>query len=183
MLVFDMPNYDENAEVSGKYVASLIEASGEVSSVFQKKTREMFEETVGEIDPEGWYSVSDVAEAYHRIQEDVGSQTMKRGGKATVGDLPHSDDLSITEALEKLVETNQSVYRNSDMEYPGGTYLYDIDGRSARFAVDEAYPLPKLFAEGIYIGMVERFGPNDAVPTLEETEPESNEQYAWEATW
>lgn len=179
-----MASYDENAEVSGKYIASLIEASGEVSSVFQKKTREMFEETVGgEIDPEGWYSVTDIAETYHRIQEDVGAQTMKHGGKATVEDFPYPDDLSLSEALEKLVETNQGVYRNSDMEYPGGTYLYEIDGRSARLAVDEAYPLPELFAEGVYAGMIEKFGPDDAVPAFEEVEPEGNEQYAWEATW
>lgn len=178
-----MPSYDEDAEVNGKYIASLIAASGEVSSVFEKKTREMFEEIVGEIDPEDWYSITDVAEAYHRIQEDVGSQTMKRGGKATVEDFPYPDDLSLGEALEKLVETNKGVYRNSDVEYPGGTYLYDVDGRSGRLAVDEAYPLPKLFAEGVFTGMIEKFGPNDAVPALEEVEPEGDEQYAWKATW
>lgn len=178
-----MASYDENAEVNGKYINSLIEASGEVSSVFEKRTREMFEETVGEIEPEGWYTIDKVSEAYHKIESEVGAQTMKRGGKATAEAFPYPDETSIEEALAHLVETNKEVYQNSDREYPGGKYLYDVDGRSARLAVDEAYPLPEKFAEGVFTGIIERFGPTDAVVILEKATPEGDEQFAWEASW
>lgn len=178
-----MTSYDKNAKVNGKYISSFIQASGEVSAIFQKRTRQMFQETVGEIEPDGWYTIADVAETYHKIQNEVGAQTMKQGGKATAEAFPYPEDTTIEEALGNLVETNKEVYKNSDMEYPGGTYLYDIDGRSGRFAVNEAYPLPEKFAEGVFAGVIERFGPDDSVTVFEEVEPEGDEQFAWDVSW
>ena len=178
-----MSSYDENAEATGKYMNSFIEAAGEVSSVFEKRTREMFEKHLGEVEPDGWYRLGDVAKAFTEIREEVGAQTMKRGGEAAGDALPFPEDTSLEDAIEMLVETNQEVYRNSDMKNPAGTYLYEIDGRSARLAVDEGYPLTQPFAKGVYTALINDYGPADALPSFEEAEPEGDEQFAWEVTW
>lgn len=178
-----MQGYDEDAEATGKYMYSFVEAAGEVSSIFEKKTREMFEKHLGELEPDGWYNLGDTATAFHAIRDEVGAHTMVNGGKAAGEALPFPDDTELEEAIELLIETNQEVYRNSDMEYPAGTYLYEIDGRSGRFAVDEAYPLTKHFAKGVYIALIEQYGPEDAIPSFDEVEPEGDEQFAWEVDW
>lgn len=178
-----MSSYDANAEATGKYMNSFIQAAGEVSSVFEKRTREMFEKHIGDVEPDGWYKLDDVAKAFKEIREEVGAQTMKRGGEASGAALPFPDDTSLEDAIAMLVEANQEAYRNSDMEYPAGTYLYEVDGRSARFGVDEAYPLTKPFAEGVYTALIDQYGPNDAIPNFEEAEPKGDEQFAWEVSW
>lgn len=178
-----MAKYDETAEGAGKYIIAFINATGEVSQIFEKKTREMFQEVLGEIDPEAYYNQEDIVEAYERIVDEVGANTMKRGGEKSAEILPVPAEASLEETLEMVNEEHKNQYRNSDMEYPAGKYLYKLDGRSARLGVDEVYNLPKSFVEGFYQGIVKKYGPEDAVPTFEEVEPEENEKFVWEATW
>lgn len=178
-----MAAYDENAEVTGKYIHAFIDSTGNVSRVFEKKTREMFQEVIGEVDPEEWYQVGDVAEAFERIVDEVGDQTMKVGGEASGHAVPIPDDASLEEAYETLVATHQEVFKNSDMEYPGGKYTYDLGDRSARLGADEAFLLPNAFAKGVHTAMIEDYGPDDAIIDFEEVEPEGEEKVAWEVTW
>lgn len=178
-----MVKYDPDAEVTGTYINAFIDSTGEVSSIFEKKTREMFDEVIGEVDPDGWYKVGDVAEAFERIVDDVGEQTMKFGGEAAASAVPVPEGADLREAFETLAQAHKDVYRNSDMEYPGGRYLYDIDDRSARLAVDEAFMLPKSFARGAFTAIIDNYGPEDALIDFEEVEPEGEEEFAWEVTW
>ncbi|WP_276299779.1 hypothetical protein [Halorussus lipolyticus] len=179
-----MANYDENAEIAGKYSLAFIQAAGEVSSVFEKKTREMFEKALGgEVKPEEMYEFGNVVEGYLKIQEEVGDNTMKRGGEASAKTVPIPDDTDLGEAFDVLLEEHNRQFQNSDREYPGGRYLHDIDGRTGRLGVDEAYPLPKSFVQGVYKGLIEEYGPSDAMPAFEEAEPEGDERFAWDVTW
>lgn len=178
-----MAEYDETAEGSGKYIVAFIENMGEVSSVFEKKTREMFQEVLGEVDAEGWYKNEDIVEAYQRVVDEVGANTMKRGGEKSAEVLPFSEETNIEEVFDSVLEEHKNMYRNSDMEYPGGKYLYEVDGRSARLGVDKAYSLPISFAEGFFHGIIKKYGPDDVVPTFEETDPEGDEKHAWDVTW
>lgn len=179
-----MVSYDEDAEILGKYAEAFISAMQKAAPVFGEKTRELFEEALGEeIDSETWYKLDDLVEGYRMVYDDVGPQTMKRGGKASAEALPFSDSLGLEEAFEKLLEEHKNQYRNSDMEYPGGRYLFDFDGSTARLGADEAYPIPKPFVNGLYEGLIERFGSAHAMPQFDEVEPKNNEQFAWEVTW
>lgn len=178
-----MAKYDETAEGAGKYIIAFIDATGEVSDIFEKKTREMFQEVLGEVEPDEWYKAEDIVEAYEKIVDEVGATTMKRGGEKSAEVLPLSEGMTLEDALDQVLEEHKNQYRNSDMEYPGGKYLYDLDGRSARLGANEAYTLPKPFAEGFYRGIIKKFGPTDAMPTFEEADPKDNEKFAWEVTF
>lgn len=179
-----MVSYDEDAEIAGKYSLAFIQAAGEVSSVFEKKTREMFEAALGgEVDPEELYKFGNVVEAYQDIRDDVGDNTMKRGGAASGKTVPVPDDADLEEAFEVLLEEHNRQFQNSNQEYPGGKYLYELDERTARLGVDEGYPLPKSFVEGVYEALIKEYGPSDAVPSFEEVEPEDDERFAWKVTW
>ncbi|MFC7081685.1 hypothetical protein [Halorussus caseinilyticus] len=50
-----MSRYDEDALADGQYINAVIETMGEVSPIFEKKTREMFKEVLGDIDADEWY--------------------------------------------------------------------------------------------------------------------------------
>ncbi|MFC7081683.1 hypothetical protein [Halorussus caseinilyticus] len=178
-----MAKYDENAEVTGRYIHAFINSTGEISSIFEKKTREMFQEVIGDVDPEGWYKTGEVAEVFQRILDDVGAQTMKVGGEASGKEVPIPDDATLEEAYGAILGAHKEVFKGSDMEYPGGKYLYELDGRSARLGADEAFLLPKPFAKGVHTAMIEEYGPEDAIPEFEEVEPKDREQFAWEVTW
>ncbi|MFC7081686.1 hypothetical protein [Halorussus caseinilyticus] len=110
---------------------------------------------------------------------------MKQGGEASAQTLPYSDDISLEEAYDKLDKTVQEVYQDSDMKYPGGRYTYDLDtaAREARLGADKNWALPKPFVKGVHTRMINRFGPTDANPHLEESEPEGDEKFVWEVTW
>lgn len=179
-----MPEYDEDALVIGKYISAFVESTGEVSPVFERKTRDLFEEELGELDPEAWYNSATVAELYEDVRDNVGPNTMQKGGEATGNALPFDESLSIAEALEKLNHENQEAFKNTDDEYPAGRYLFEENGdRSARVGVSSAYPYPKSFVAGLFSSFIKRYGPTNANVQLEETEPKSGERFAWEANW
>lgn len=180
-----MPQYDPEAEAIGRYMAGFVEAAGEVSPVFERKAQEMFDKHLGRLEADEWYRLGDCAAAFEEILDQVGPNTMKRGGVAGAEALPLEADLSVAEALAGLNELQTgSVYRNSEMDAPAGRYIFEVnDDRTGRFAVSEAWPLTEPYAEGVYTGVVNEWGPEDAQPRLESVTPEGDEQFAWRAEW
>lgn len=180
-----MPPYDPESEVTGKYLIAFVEAAGEVSSVFEEKTREIFEEhTDGELESDGWYKADNIVEAYDDLLNNVGKQTMKQGGLAAAETLPFSEDISLEEAFDKLSEEHKSAYRNSDMEEPAGNYVGEVEGpNSARVAITDAYPYTAPFAKGVFEGVIERWGGDDPRPHFEEIDGRKDENAAWKVDW
>ncbi|SDJ62800.1 hypothetical protein SAMN05216226_10687 [Halovenus aranensis] len=179
-----MSGYDPDAEVIGKYILAFIESAGEVSPVFESKVRSKFEENTGEIRPDEWYTAEDVKRTYESILADVGPKTMKNGGIETAKALPFEEDNSVAEALDLLCEehTSSEVYRNTASRQPAGQYTYEVNGRSAHLGATEDYPYTKPFVEGIYRGLIRKYG-TGATPEFEETTPRPDEGFAWHVEW
>jgi hypothetical protein len=180
-----MTEYDRNAEAIGRYIVGFVEAAGEVSPIFERKARKMFEKHMGALDPEEWYDLSDCVAAFEEILDEVGPKTMEEGGVAAADALPLDDDLSLEEALAGLNELQTGpTYRNTEMDAPAGEYLFTLNGdRSGRFAVSDAWPLTEPYAKGVYKGVVGRWGLSGNRPEFEKVMPNEEERFAWNVEW
>jgi hypothetical protein len=181
-----MPEYDSDADATGKYVVAFVENAGEVSAVFERKTRRLVEKHVGELDPDGWYKVGDFSDALHEIEDEVGHRTMEQAGRVGVRELEIPDDATLQEAYEHLnaIHTSEDVHRNSEMDAPAGQYTHDLnDDRSAHVGMSQAYPYTKSWAKGVHKELITLYGPEDASPTFEKTTARPDELAAWTVEW
>jgi hypothetical protein len=179
-----MPAYDPTAEGDGQYVVAFIESAGEVSPVFQRKVRSIFEKHLSGINADQWYPVEDLAAAFEEIDRDVGEQTLEQGGIESTRTAPYPDHVSSPEeAFEALIEVHRAAYRNGTGKDPAGNYTCEVSGRSARVGILEGYPYPPAFAKGVFKQIPRRFGNDDASPTLDSVEPRPSEICAWEMQW
>lgn len=181
-----MPEYDPDAEVTAKYMIAFVDAAGEVSSVFKQTAQETLEEHLGELNPEKWYRLEDCVAALDDVHDQVGPTTITKGGVAAAKALPIQDELSLEEAIEELkaVHDGEGNVRNSKLDTPAGQYVTDIhEDRSARLAVNNSWPLPKPWAKGVYKGVIERWGPDNAIPSFDETTAREDESFAWNVEW
>lgn len=174
------------AEVHGRYVASFIESAGEVSPVFERKVREIFDNHIsGEITYDEWYPISDVSDAFHRVLREVGESTMREGGAASARQVPWPEEVTaVSDGLQRLDQMHQDSSRGGTSPEPAGSYTIDIRGdRSARVAVTEDWPYTAPEAEGVLKGVVDSLGDERAVPTINETDTRSGELAAWDLSW
>lgn len=172
--------YDPTAVVTGRYLTAFVQSTGHVSSVFEQRTRTLFEDELGQLDPDEWYRLDTVAELYSRVRDDVGPRTMRQGGVATGEALPFDTNAGLTVAMKRLNAEHKQSFRNSDREFPAGRYYFESTGEwTARVGVDEAYPFPESFVEGLFEAFVRRYGPEEAAPVLTATEPRNDEQFVW----
>jgi hypothetical protein len=180
-----MTTYDPEAEAIGQYMVGFVEAAGEVSPVFERKARRLFERHLGDLDPDEWYPLKDCVTVFEEVLNEVGPKTMEEGGIAAADVLPLEDDLSLEEALVGLNDLQTGpTYRNTEMDAPAGEYLFDLDeARAGRVAVSEAWPLTEPYAKGVYRGVIDRWGPTDAMANFEKVMPEGDEQFAWRVQW
>ena len=173
-------SYDRTAVVTGRYLIAFVKSTGQVSEVFEQRTRSLFEDELGQLDPEAWYSLETVAELYEGVRDDVGPRTMRQGGVATGEALPFDTDTNIAAATDQLNEEHKRSFRESTEEHPAGRYLYESTGdRSARVGVSEAYPFPESFVEGVFEAFIRRHGPVDASPNLQSTTAGPEERFVW----
>lgn len=180
-----MPAYDPESEVAGEYLVAFVESAGEVSPIFERKVREIFEQHMSPVQSDEWYQTEKVARALEEVDSEIGPKTMREGGAESVTAVPWPDDVaSVAEAAEFLQEAHREAYRNSDMENPAGNYTFEqIRGRKARVGVTLGFPSPPAWAEGVFRHLPKEFGPEDATPQLTEKTPEEDEAAAWELVW
>lgn len=181
-----MADSNSTAELSGQYIASLVESAGDVSPVFERKVRNIFKEYISdEIEYDQWYPVPEVTDTYQRIERQVGSSTMQKGGAASAQAVDWPEGItSVSDGLELLDDMHQQAHRGGEDQYPGGRYIVDIDGSDeARVAVSSDWPYTVPLAEGVFRGVVKDLGDRDTVPALEEVEPRYDEESAWKLTW
>lgn len=176
--------YDPDAEVIGRYPLATVKSAGEVSPVFEQKARELFTEHMGDLDADEWYSAADVVAAYEALSEEVGEATMRQGGKesARAVEWPPAVETPM-EGLGALAQMHKEAFRGSDREFPAGKYTFEpLGDRRAHVGVSEDYPFTVPHAEGVFVGVVQDL--SDGVrPTIEATEPNPDEQAAFEIEW
>ncbi|WP_267162241.1 hypothetical protein [Halovenus salina] len=181
-----MAELDTDAELSGQYIASLIESAGAVSPVFERKVRDIFKKHISEeVVYDQWYPVADAAETYQRIEHQVGSSTMQEGGAASASAVEWPDEITtVGDGLELLDDMHQQAHRGGKDPHPGGRYLVSVDGtREARVAVSDDWPYTVPLAEGVFEGVVKDLGGDDAVPVLDAVDSRHDEKAAWKLTW
>jgi hypothetical protein len=180
-----MSNYDPDAEATGKYMVAFVESAGEVSPVFERKVREIFETHLGTLEADSWYRNADIKKAFDEILEEVGEKTMKQGGVESGKAIEWPDDVgTVMGALEIWNTFHEAAYRNSDLDFPAGKYTVEERGeRTARIGITDGYNLSAAFAKGCSKGIAQDLGPKDSQITIEDTDPEANEQAAWMLTW
>ncbi|SDJ30772.1 hypothetical protein SAMN05216226_10266 [Halovenus aranensis] len=181
-----MTETSSSAELSGQYIASLVESAGDVSPVFERKVRDIFKEYIStEIEYDQWYPVPEVTDTYQRIARQVGSSTMQEGGAASAQAVEWPDHVTrVADGLELLNDMHQQAHRGGEEAHPGGQYLVETeDARAARVAVSSDWPYTVPLAEGVFKGIVKDLGDDDAVPSLEDVESRHDEEAAWKLTW
>jgi hypothetical protein len=180
-----MPAYDPDSEVNGRYLAAFVESAGEVSPVFERKVRQIFERHLPPIEEGEWYRTEPVATAFDDVQEEIGPKTMKEGGIEGTKAVPWPDDIeSIPEALTFLQQAHREAYRNSSMENPAGNYTFtETDERAMLVGITEGFPAPPGWAEGVFEYVAKEFGPEDASVRLTEKTPDDDQAAAWELLW
>jgi hypothetical protein len=178
-------SYDPEAVGDGQYVVAFVESAGEVSPVFERKVRDIFSKHLGDVSAEAWYPLPDLIAAFDEIEEEIGTKTMRQGGREAAAAIPWPDGVDSPEAAHQvLFEAHQDAYRESTRENPAGNYTVEIDGdRSATVGVLDGYPYPRSFAAGVFKYIFSEFGPEDAAPRLEETTPNPEQSAAWTVTW
>jgi hypothetical protein len=185
-------NWHPKATGRGMYVLSFFESAGEVSPVFERKAREMFEEQgLTDIDPEEYYPIDDIAPAFYSVVDDIGDKTMRQGGRQMGRDVPWPDGveephdgLQTIDAIHQEASPARENGRTLDVDRPAGGYTYERrDDAAARVGITERYPYPPVMAEGVFLGIVD--GLHDGVVSVEAepTDPTHDERRAWTLSW
>jgi hypothetical protein len=176
--------YDNSSEVIGRYPLATVRSAGQVSPVFEKKARELFNEYLDDLDDERWYETGRVVEAYQSLSDAVGESTMRQGGKESAKAVEWPPEVTEPmDGLGALAQMHKEAFRNSDREFPAGRYTFESLGeRRAHVGVTEDYPFTVPHAEGVFIGVVQDLT-NAGNPTTAERTPKSEEQAAFEIEW
>jgi len=178
-----MPDYDPDAELDGKYVAAFVESAGDVSPIFERKVRTIFEEQIDEIDADSWYRIGNIEPVFEEILGQVGENTMIQGGiwAAHRHEYPEWVD-SLRDATAVLNDLHKAGHRNSNLEYPAGKYTIEWHSETAfRGGITTGYPYTPPVIEGVYRGMIRNLVGNG--PSVEAVERRSGEAGAWLFSW
>jgi hypothetical protein len=180
-----MTGFDPDAEGDGRYLVAFVESARTVSPVFGQRVVALAEQYFDDLSTDEWYRLGDMRALYEELHEQVGDETIRRGGEENAKAIPWPDGVStVADGLAVLNEMHQEATRGSDEPYPAGRYTIDLRGdREVRLGVTEAFPWPAPFVEGGARGIVDDLGPADASPTLERISPEPHERAAWLLTW
>lgn len=166
---------DEDTEVTGRYVVSMVESAGEVSPVFKKKMNELLStHGIDNPEPDEWYDANAFAEAVSQATEQIGTQTVVQAGEEMGRDVPKPEGItSPHDVLAEVDESQQAAYRNSSEPRPAGSYTYERLGeRAARSAVTEKFAYPDEICEGSLRGITKDIVDRAADVTMEEVEPQ-----------
>jgi hypothetical protein len=180
-----MPEYDSNAEQDGQYLVAFVESAGEVSPVFERKVRRIFETHVGGLDAESWYDTDDCVEAYREVLDEIGDKTMEQAGIQVGKSVPWPEEVeTVHDGLSTVNTMHKAAFRNSPEEFPAGRYVFeDICDRRARVGITAGYPYTAPFAKGVFTGIAQDLGRDVAGVTVEEADRKHGEKAAWIMEW
>lgn len=147
----------DDVEVTGVYVAAMVESARAVSTLFGRRiTRLLAERDIVDPDPEGWYSAASFVDATVLVADEIGSTAVRQAGVEMGRRVPlleRADDPD--GALSRIDDAQQRAYRGGGDRPAGGFTYADLRPTRARVAVTEAYPYPRDLAVGCLIGIVE----------------------------
>jgi hypothetical protein len=152
--------FETGVEVQGQAVLSVVAG---VPSAFESKAYDLLAaEGIEDPRPDAWYSQSSYLNAYRRIVDEIGENTLQRIAQSTPenAEWPSSVDGPVA-ALESIDDAYQQNHRGGDV----GSYdVVDVDGRRATVRCRTPYPC--AFDEELVEATVELF--SDDYPTTTE---------------
>jgi hypothetical protein len=149
MTVFEP--FEEGVEVNGQAVMAVVDG---VPAAFEGRAREMLaEEGIEDLDSETWYPQDAYLDAYRRIADRVGDQTLRQIGRSipTNAEWPPGVDGPLA-GLESLDEAYQLNHRGGEI----GSYDVRETGDDAA-TVRCRTPYPCVYDQGILTATAERF--------------------------
>lgn len=168
-------------KITGQFVGGFLESTGDVSSVFEQKARNILESNgIEEVDPEGWYPIDQFADAMNQIEEEVGEKTSEKAGVTMIEIIDELSNIgSMEETIEIAKEQQRQSYQNFSPEEAGQLKYGRLDNGNGRVAYYGGWPYPEAFTRGIVKGFAEAtsgLGTTDIKPM----EAQGDEVYAFE---
>lgn len=169
----------------GQFVVGFIGAVSEISETFGKQMRNTLEAN-GIEDPQQneTYSMNGVVSAINQMADDVGSRTTHQIGihQVAIPEWPPEVD-TVEKGFEAMNDMYRGAYENFDEDALGKFRFEKTGDKEARAAVTEEFPYPTAFASGLFEGVLNEFGPANALTDLSEIDAESDEKVAYELRW
>jgi hypothetical protein len=144
-------------KIIGKFVAGFLASAGEVSSVFERKARNILESNgISEVDPDEWYSADKFSNSMHQIEDEVGEKTSEQAGVKMIEVI---DELSNLESMERAVELAQEQqkmnYQNYTPETVGQLRYEELNSGNIRIGYWGGWDYPEAFTRGILKGFAQ----------------------------
>ena len=156
--------FDDNVEVEGQAVRSMLDGVAELSSVFEKRMQETLDQKgIGDPQPGEWYPQQAYLDAVGSIADSIGAQTFRNIGKKLPKntEFPPSID-SVSEALEALEKGYEMNHRGGD----SGFYEFEDVGPNEKLVYCKN-PYPCDLDVGLITAVAEEFS-SDGIVTVEE---------------
>jgi hypothetical protein len=177
---------EEGTEIIGRYIVAFVESTGDVSPVFERKTREIFSDQgieVSDLDEDGWVDALAYVDTMHAIEDEVGEKTLYQAGVEQGKNVPWPDDVnSVEEGLAFMSEADEQAHRSPSGDYRGQYVVRQVEGSTAQVGIREESPYPKTDVEGVLEGAVDDLTTSANV-TTSEIQPESGERIAFKIDW
>lgn len=167
-------------KISGRYVEAILESFGEVSPIFEKKGREIFQSIgIREVDPDEWYEMQKVVRATHVIENEVGEQSSEQAGVKQVEYTDAFDGFdSFAEAIEAGNRLLEQVYEGYSREEVGAFVVESLADDRYRVSVTGPYPYADQFVKGILIGLAQE-GTGSSPRSVSAAEERADESHAY----
>jgi hypothetical protein len=182
-----MPGSD--TRIAGEHLQAFLSAFGEVSPVFERKARKLFEaEGIDTNDlNDSLVSQRSVVDGVAALAEETGESSMYAAGKAVGENIPISDTSSINSALEELNEAHKAAFHDPEDELPAGEFQWEGAtndslrvSATSNWPYGESFPHGSEFTTGIINSVAEKVV---TTPEITEVDTRPSESIALEINW
>ncbi|WP_276301056.1 hypothetical protein [Halorussus lipolyticus] len=176
---------EDDTEIVGRYILAFVESTGDVSTVFERKTRETFEEIgldVGEVEEDSWHDAQKYADAMHEIRDKVGEKTLEKAGAEQAKNVPWPEHVnSAADGLQFLEDADEEAFRSPSGTVESNYRVEEMDSTSSRVSILDHSPYPVENYKGVIKGVVDSLSSSNGNVT--EVDTRSDEKAAYEVRW
>lgn len=188
----DTEQYNDEIQITGLYINSMVESMSDVSPVFENKIQNILSENgIEDVQKDEWYEAPAFFSAVQELASSAGPQTVFEVGRSMGRDTPFPEDVdSPHDIFPQMDDFHYEAYKNVDQQSNRsiGGYTYErVDSTTARIGVTEKFPFHSGIAQGSPEGIASSFT-NESIDAKEvDTKPtDSNkkpERRAFEVSW
>jgi hypothetical protein len=177
---------EEGTTILGRYIIAFVESTGDVSSVFKRKTRKIFEKnglTVDDIEPDGQYDANKYADAMSEIRDEVGQKTLRQAGAEQAANVLWDEDInSVADGLRFVVQADREAHESPSGGFDGNYNFEMVDDSTARVGIPDYSPYPVDNFKGVFDGAVKSLSESGGA-RISDADPKPGEKTAFEVSW